>query len=101
MRRLLHRPVLTVLAECSSSVMVAALLIGVGQSPAAAAVTSVRGSACGYVTNVGLFGGPQNLRGCGQPAGAPINAASPSVALTSSGSNSPQSANDPDGAKAT
>ncbi len=39
--------------------------IAVGQRPAAAAVTTVRGSACGYITNVGLFGGPQGLKGCG------------------------------------
>jgi hypothetical protein len=68
-------------------------------SSASAAVTSVRGSACSYYVNVGLFAGPQNLRGCGQPADAPAAAKGASVALQPNGSNSPQTATAP-GAKA-
>jgi hypothetical protein len=59
-------------------------LVGVEVSPAHAA-TAVRGSAFGYYTNVSLFGGPYNLRGYGQPATAPAVAATPSVALPSTG----------------
>jgi hypothetical protein len=61
---------------------------------------SVGGSACGYFTSVGLFGGPQMLRGCGQPSGAPANGASPSVTLPEAGSATPITASDEDGATA-
>jgi hypothetical protein len=68
----------------------AVLVLGAGllliSAPAEAAVTAVKGSACAYYVNVGLFGGPQDLRGCGQPANAPANAASPSVSLPAGGS---------------
>lgn len=59
-------------------------LVGVEVSPAHAA-TAVRGSAFGYYTNVSFFGGPYSLRGYGQPAGSPAVAATPSVALASTG----------------
>jgi hypothetical protein len=61
---------------------------------------SVSGGACGYFASVGLFGGPQNLRGCGQPAGASATNASPSVSLPAAGSATPVSATDEDGAMA-
>ncbi len=63
-------------------------------------VTAVKGSACGYYVNVGLFGGPQMLRGCGQPGDAPANGSSPSVTLPAEGSATPITAEDPDGATA-
>jgi hypothetical protein len=63
-------------------------------------VTTVKGDACGYFVNVGLFGGPQTLRGCGQPAGGPKAAAAPSVSLDPAGSPTPITASNPDGAKA-
>src|SRR3954447_25739333 len=66
---------------------------------ASAAVTSVKGSACSYYVNVGLFGGPQTLLGCGQAAGASTGAKAASVTLAPDGSNSPQTATAP-GAKA-
>jgi hypothetical protein len=72
-------------------------LVGAGASPAHAA-TAVRGSAFGYYTNVSLFGGPSNLLGYGQPAGAPAVAATPSVALPSNGGS--VSLTDADGSKA-
>ena len=58
----------------------------------------VSGGACGYYTDVSLFGGPKNLRGCGQPAGAPADNGAPSVTLPAGGSASPITASDPDGA---
>ena len=61
---------------------------------------SVSGSACGYFTSVGLFGGPPNLRGCGQPSGAAATGASPTVTLPAAGSATPITASDPDGATA-
>jgi len=79
-------------------VITAALCVSVGSS--GATVTSVRGSACGYYVNVGLFGGPQNLRGCGQPADAPAAGSSPFVTLPPGGSATPITAQDPDGATA-
>ncbi|CAA9275684.1 MAG: RTX toxins and related Ca2+-binding proteins [uncultured Acidimicrobiales bacterium] len=85
------------------SATVAALLVGVAQRPAEAAPVSVKGSACGYRTNVGLFGGPQSVRGCGQtmPPGT-AESASPSVALPADGSGSatPITASKPEGARA-
>ena len=69
-------------------------------SPAHAAAAI--GSACAYYTNVGLFGGPSTVRGCGQtiPPGS-AGSASPSVALPPNGSNSYLSATDNDGAMGT
>ena len=64
----------------------------------AGTITAVKATACGYFVNVGLFGGPQQLRGCGQPANAPPAAASPTVSLPPEGSAAPMSANDADGA---
>ncbi|MCA1692741.1 MAG: hypothetical protein LC733_11290 [Actinobacteria bacterium] len=82
--------------------MLTGLLIGIAQSPAAADVTSVRGYACGFITNVGLFGGPQSRMGCNpqisRHGSAPVGPTtlSPSVALPSTGS--PEiSAHDADG----
>ncbi len=78
-------------------------LASVGQLPAEAAVNTVKGYACGYYTNVGLFGGPQAKLGCapqlGQPF-APATAAtlSPSVELPPTGSATPITVTDPDGA---
>lgn len=72
-------------------------MIGVEVSPAHAA-SAVRGSAFGYYTNVSLFGGPYNLLGYGQAAGAPALAATPSVSLPSTGGS--VSLTDPDGSKA-
>lgn len=61
---------------------------------------SVSGAACGYFASVGLFGGPQNVRGCGQPSGAPATNASPSVTLPAAGSAEAITGSDPDGAMA-
>ncbi|MGI8810424.1 MAG: hypothetical protein ACR2KK_21745 [Acidimicrobiales bacterium] len=77
-----------------------ATFAAVGLQPAAADVTAVRGSACAYVASVSLFGGPVNVRGCGQPAGAPAANASPSVTLPAGGSATPIEATDADGAVA-
>lgn len=84
----------------------AATSAGAGAAPAAAGVAlpaaapAPRNSACGYFVNVGLFGGPQTLQGCGQPAGAPAGAASPSVTLPPGGSTDPVTAVNADGAAA-
>jgi hypothetical protein len=87
--------------------MVASCLVGLaGQAPAAAVTAvSVTGSACGYYSNVGLFGGPQAKLGCAPQSGtasAPATAStlSPSVALPPSGSSTPITATDADGAAA-
>lgn len=81
-----------------------AVLTAVGQSPAAAAVTAVQGSAFGYQLNMSLFGGPVNTRGVGQiactavnvpPGCAPATSSSPSVVLPPTGGNVSQT--DPDG----
>ena len=63
-------------------------------------MAGVSGSACGYYSNVGLFGGPQELRGCGQtiPPGDQ-GSASPSVTLPPEGSSTAVTAED-DGALA-
>lgn len=63
-------------------------------------VTAVRGYACDYFTNVGLFGGPQALRGCGSGVAASDPGFSPEVSLLTDATNAPQSASDADGAKA-
>ncbi len=64
-------------------------------------MAGVSGSACGYYTKVGLFGGPQELRGCGQtiPPGDE-RSASPSVTLPPEGSATAITAEDDDGARA-
>ena len=80
------------------AVVLAAAGLGLSAGSSAAAVTSLRGSACGYFVNVGLFGGPQNLRGCGQPDSAPATSQSPSVTLPAGGSASPVTQTDADGA---
>lgn len=63
-------------------------------------MAGVSGSACGYYSKVGLFGGPQELRGCGQtiPPGDQ-GSASPSVTLPAEGSSTAVTAED-DGALA-
>lgn len=73
-----------------------------GSRPARqAAASTVKGGACGYYTKVGLFGGPPELRGCGQtiPPGEE-RSASPSVTLPPGGSSAPVTAEDEDGARA-
>jgi hypothetical protein len=81
--------------------MTAGLVVtSIVEGRADAAVTAVRGSACGYFTNVGLFGGPQDRRGCDQTSGDSPTA-SPKVELPAGGSATVITANDPDGAKAT
>jgi hypothetical protein len=59
--------------------------LGLTAAPASAGTTPI-GSACGYYTNVSLFGGPYVLHGCGQDANQPAVASSPSVTLPSTGS---------------
>ena len=82
------------------ALVASAALAGVAAPPATAEVAAVGGGAFGYYVNVGLFGGPQTLRGHGQAADAPATAASPSVTLPPEGSGTAISAADPDGAKA-
>jgi hypothetical protein len=64
-----------------------------------AAAPAVSGGACGYYTNVGLFGGPPARRGCGQtiPPGDKMSA-SPSVTLPAGGTTTAVTATDTDGA---
>ena len=96
-------------ATVASAALAALLLAGTLQSPADADVTEVSGEAYGYTTNVGLFGGPLMRRGFGQvtctspnnPSGCgPASAESPSVTLPPSGSATPITEDDPDGATA-
>ena len=63
-------------------------------------MAGVSGNACGYYSKVGLFGGPQELRGCGQtiPPGDQ-GSASPAVTLPPEGSSTAVTAED-DGALA-
>ncbi|HEX8770806.1 MAG TPA: hypothetical protein VF711_08570, partial [Acidimicrobiales bacterium] len=76
----------SIFAALASSVMLTGIVVGVAQSPAAAAdVTSVKGSACSYYVNVGLFGGPQTLRGCGTNVATTDVSYSPDVTLPSGG----------------
>jgi hypothetical protein len=84
-----------------ASVLFVGLLVGLTQRPAAAAVTAVKGSACGYFSRVALPGSFLALRGCGQPGSAPATAASPNVTLPAGGSATPITATDANGAKAT
>ena len=84
-------------------------LVAVAAKPAAAdPVTTVKAEACVFEMNVGLFGGPQELQGCGEaerlpsPSPAPGNtdvSYSPHVALPADGSGGSMSASDGDGAK--
>jgi uncharacterized protein YegP (UPF0339 family) len=69
------------------------------KAPPAAAVRA--GGACGFSTNVSLFGGPPERRGCGQtvPPGD-ARSASPAVALPAEGSTAALVAADEDGALA-
>jgi hypothetical protein len=72
---------------------------------AEAVVTEVTGSACGYISNVGLFQGPQAKLGCAPQVGtgsAPAgpNTLAPSVALPPGGSDVPITATDANGAVA-
>jgi len=69
-----------------------------GQAVAAGTPT---GGACGYYSNVGLFGGAPTRRGCGQtiPPGT-TKSASPSVTLPAGGSATVLSATDSNGALA-
>lgn len=66
-----------------------------------AAAGTARGGACAYYTKVGLFGGPPELRGCGQtiPPGSE-DSASPSVTLAPGGSGTAITAKDDNGALA-
>jgi hypothetical protein len=96
--------VLSIASSCSSSDNKAEEGGGGGSD---GPITAVRGSACSFFVNVGLFGGPQQLRGCGEvPPGptpaSPGNSYAPNVALPENGSGSatPITASDPDGAKA-
>jgi hypothetical protein len=57
-------------------------------------VDSVTGSACGYSTNIGLFGGPLQPNGCLRPVPSTDRTYSPSVTLPSSGSPTPLAAFD-------
>ncbi|HEX2048229.1 MAG TPA: hypothetical protein VHF27_10715 [Acidimicrobiales bacterium] len=82
---------------CLATIAVSSTVVGVGQSPAHAA-TAVQGFAYGYYTYVSLFGGPYTLRGFNQPADAPAIAATPAVALPSSGGST--SLTDSDGSMA-
>src|SRR5690349_4486547 len=100
-RRSINGPRASVLVALACLASAVGVVVVATPLPAAAAVTSVRGSACGYFVNVGLFGGPQAVRGCGQtiPPGD-AGSASPSVTLPSTGSASAITASDPDGARA-
>nr|MDQ3641980.1 DUF1508 domain-containing protein [Actinomycetota bacterium] len=68
---------------------------------AAATAGKPAGGACGYYSNVGLFGGPPERRGCGQaiPPGD-ARSASPAVELPAGGSTTAVTATDDDGAVA-
>jgi hypothetical protein len=90
----------SILAVLASSAILAGILVAAAQNPAAAAVTSVKGSACSYYVNVGLFGGPQMLRGCGSGVPTTDVGYSPLVTLPPGGSSTAISASDADGAKA-
>jgi hypothetical protein len=63
--------------------------------------SKLKGGACGYYTKVGLFGGPPELRGCGQsvPPGTETSA-SPEVTLPAEGSSTAVTAEEPNGAAA-
>src|SRR3954452_6741053 len=80
--------------------MVSLLLTAIAPLPAHADVTAVRGNACSYFVNVGLFGGPQMLRGCGSGAVPTDVSFSPEVTLPAGGSDTPITQTDADGARA-
>jgi hypothetical protein len=65
------------------------------------AASKASGGACGYYTKVSLFGGPPELRGCGQTIPpASEGSASPSVTLPPGGSGTAVTAEDNNGALA-
>ncbi len=71
--------------------LTAIVLISVGQGPAHADVTHVKGSAYGYFAKVSLFGGPFDTRGPSPsvtlpPSGSPLLTASVSSGLVQFGS---------------
>ncbi|MDQ3897118.1 MAG: hypothetical protein M3326_07725, partial [Actinomycetota bacterium] len=68
-------------------------------SPSSADVTQVSGSACGYYSDVSLFGGPSSRRGCGQTFNDPQGLTA-EVTLPSTGSATPITAEDPTGSRA-
>lgn len=80
--------------------------------PSPDAVDTVRGEACAYTAIVGVFGGPQEVRGCNEPDGGVVRppgpnapastdpSYSPHVRLPSDGSGGSMTATDPDGATA-
>jgi hypothetical protein len=72
----------------------ATVSIAVGAPPQG--VQAVAGGACAYLTDVSLFGGPQDRRGCGQTV-ANTASSSPSVTLPPTGSG-PIDAAKPEGA---
>ena len=76
----------------------AAKAVGSGKATAKA---KRAGGACGYYTKVSLFGGPAELRGCGQtiPPGS-AKSASPEIELPPEGSVTTLKATDADGAVA-
>jgi uncharacterized protein YegP (UPF0339 family) len=60
--------------------------------------SDIAGGACGYFTDVGLFGGPPERRGCGQTVPpAPPRSDSPQVELPAGGSSAAVTAVDEDG----
>ena len=66
--------------------------------PHPAPASNAAGGACGYFTDVGLFGGPPARRGCGQPVPpAPPRSESPQVELPAGGSSVAITAVDEDG----
>jgi uncharacterized protein len=69
-----------------------------GNHPHAAPASRAAGGACGFYTEVGLFGGPSERRGCGQtvPPGN-VRSASPEVTLPEGGSSVAVAAVDEDG----
>ncbi len=102
---------LRVVAVTTAVGLAGALVVGLS-GPSGATVTTVSGSATGYLLSVGLFGGPASQRG---PAGTPgcdpnlpppgpnstrTEGCSPTVSLPSSGSASPITATDADGVRA-
>lgn len=64
-----------------------AILVGLGQGPALADTTSVRGSAYGYYASVSLLGGPAGQRGPGPAATLPAGgSAGPVTGVAATGS---------------
>jgi hypothetical protein len=79
----------------------------VGSAPRAlgttVTVSKVQASACGYFVNVGLFGGPQALRGCGQgvTSSSPSYSPNPTLPPNGAGSSTEFVEQNPNGASAT